>query len=347
MSENVPSLYYFGGSDDDLHASYGFSFPNPKPVRLSDYLMEIVLHEGDLVCDFFAGSGTVGHAALERCRDGKLSRVVLFEQGSHYEDVLRPRMAKVIYSPDWKGAKANSHNRGLSALVKCFATESYEDALNNLPTPTGEMFDGLSSAEADTLIRYALDLELGPGLFDLEIFRDPWGHTIHAQLAGDDEMKRHRVDLVETFNYLIGLRVLRYGPIERFSADFEQAPHEDGLGRLRVVRTPGTRGGLRKDSNGPFVFQRVEGEINDANATRVLVVWRKLTDNPEQDAAVLEAWMARHRESTTERTEHREYQQIYINGPVTLPQPTQDIRTVLPLEATFKARMFEDTDGVA
>jgi adenine-specific DNA-methyltransferase len=93
----------------------------------------------------------------------------------------------------------------------------------------------------------------------------------------------------------------------------------------------------------------VEGVLNPAidggNDTRVLVVWRTLTDDPEQDAAVLDAWMERHRESTRERTEHRDYHRIYINGPVTLRQPTAEIRTVYPTEETFKIKMFEDTEG--
>ena len=60
---------------------------------------------------------------------------------------------------------------------------------------------------------------------------------------------------------------------------------------------------------------------------------------------MLDAWMARHRESTRERTEHRDYHLIYINGPVTLPQPTAEIRTVHPTEETFKLRMFEDAEA--
>ena len=49
---------------------------------------------------------------------------------------------------------------------------------------------------------------------------------------------------------------------------------------------------------------------------------------------------------TKERSEHREYHLIYINGPVTLPQPTAEIRTVVPIEQTFKDRMFAETNGV-
>ncbi len=274
-------------------------------------------------------------------RDGGHRCFILVEMGAHFQRVVTPRIAKVIFCPEWRDGKAQSHRDGVSSLVKCFALESYEDALNNLPAPSGTLLDGRTDAEKDALITYGLDLELGPHLLNLDAFRDPWGYTINAQLAGDAEIKRHRVDLVETFNYLIGLKVHAYGPLERYSADFERAAHADDLGRMKI------NGRLRRDANGPYVFQRVEGELNDGNSTRVLVVWRKLSDDPEKDAAVLDAWMARHRESTRERTEHRDYHLIYINGPVTLPQPTAEIRTVSPTEETFKLKMFEDTDSAS
>jgi adenine-specific DNA-methyltransferase len=185
----------------------------------------------------------------------------------------------------------------------------------------------------------------------MDAFKDPWAYKIYAQLAGEDEVSLQNVDIVETFNYLIGLKVQEYGPIERYNAEFVRLPHGDDKdskgnplpddkreGRLRV------EGRLRRDAEGPYVYQRIEGELNDGNATRVLVIWRKLTDDAERDAAVLEAWMARHRETTKERSDYREYHLIYLNGPITLPQPTQELRTVLPTEQTFKDRMFEDTE---
>jgi adenine-specific DNA-methyltransferase len=293
------------------------------------------------VIDYFAGSGTTGHAIinLNRGDQGEWNRrFILVEMGVYFNTVLKPRIAKVLYSPEWKNGKAQLHGKGTSALVKYFALESYEDALNNLPAPTGGLLAGADSATKDAMITYSLDLELGPNLLNLDVFRDPWGYTISAQPAGEAEIRKHPVDLVETFNYLLGLKVKAYGPIERYTAEFERAEHADNLGRLKVA------GRLRRDQAGPFVFQRVEGELLDG--TRVLVVWRTLSADAEQDAATLETWMSRHREETKERSEHRDYHQIYINGPVTLPQPTAEIRTVLPIEQTFKDRMFADTNGV-
>ncbi|MGB0766167.1 MAG: DNA methyltransferase [Phycisphaeraceae bacterium] len=319
------------------------AFSYPKSVLAVVHAIESMIHglKQPVVIDFYGGSGTTAHAVrlLNDEFDELCASYIVVEMGAYFETIVRPRVAKITYSTEWENGKAVNHQSGVSTLVKCFALESYEDALQNLPTPTGEIFNGRSTEESDALIRYALDLELGPHLLDLEIFRDPWGHVIDAQLASDDEVKRYPIDLVETFNYLLGLKVSAYGPIEQYSAEFEQAEHDDGLGRLKI------KGRLKRDPDGPFVFQRVEGVLNDANDTRVLVVWRKLTDNPDQDAAVLDAWMSRHRETTTERTEHRDYHEIYINGPVTLPQPTAEIRTVYPIEEAFKRKMFEDTDG--
>jgi len=215
--------------------------------------------------------------------------------------------------------------------------ESYDDAMNNLPNEPLETFSS-EGRKHDEFLRYQLDIELGPSLCRVKDFCDPWGYTLVAQSPGEDESRKQSVDLVETFNYLIGLRVRDYGIKEKYDADFRHLEHEDQLGRLVVD------GRLRRTVAGRFVFQRLEGELCDG--TRVLVVWRKLSGDPSQDAAVLDAWVARHREDTKQRSEHRDYHRIYINGPITLPQPTQELRTVFPIEQTFKELMFADTEDV-
>ena len=327
---------------DDFGLGGQFDYPKSVKTMETSIWAQSYGRTNGYVLDYFAGSGTTGHAVINLNREedgGGRRKFILIEMGAYFTSVLLPRITKVLYCPSWKSGKPQAHGSGVSALVKCFTLESYEDALNNLPAPTGEMLEGIDAAAADALITYSLDLELGPCLLNLDIFRDPWSYSISAQPAGDTEIRRHSVDLLETFNYLLGLRVSEYGRIERYSAELKRSGHDDGLGRLTVV------GRLRRDAEGPYVFQRVEGELNDANATRVLVIWRKLTDNPEKDAAVLDAWMERHREDTRQRSEHRDYHRTYVNGPVTLPQPTAEIRTVFSIEEAFKDLMFADTEG--
>ena len=43
----------------------GNTFSTPKPVRLIERILQIATNPGDLILDFFAGSGTTGHAVLK------------------------------------------------------------------------------------------------------------------------------------------------------------------------------------------------------------------------------------------------------------------------------------------
>ena len=63
--ENVPSLLYFGGSDDSLFSDLGLSFDNPKPVEVAKRIIQSLCIEDDIVMDFFAGSATTAHAVLD------------------------------------------------------------------------------------------------------------------------------------------------------------------------------------------------------------------------------------------------------------------------------------------
>jgi len=65
MSENLASLLYYGSSDDAMLKKLGIHFENPKPVEVAKRLLTGVIGDGDLVLDFFAGSGTAGQAIME------------------------------------------------------------------------------------------------------------------------------------------------------------------------------------------------------------------------------------------------------------------------------------------
>ncbi|APS32357.1 MULTISPECIES: site-specific DNA-methyltransferase [Enterobacterales] len=66
MYENVPSLFYFGGSDDPLLSSLDIHFDNPKPISLVKRMLNSIQGiENGVIMDFFAGSGTTAHAVLE------------------------------------------------------------------------------------------------------------------------------------------------------------------------------------------------------------------------------------------------------------------------------------------
>jgi len=109
------------------------AFPFPKSVfAVQDCIRVANVRDGDITVDFFAGSGTTGHAIIDLNRsDYGNFKYVLIEMGEYFYTVLMPRIKKVIYSKDWREGKPVSRD-GSSHMFKYVRLESYEDTLNNL-----------------------------------------------------------------------------------------------------------------------------------------------------------------------------------------------------------------------
>jgi superfamily II DNA or RNA helicase len=132
------------------------------------------------------------------------------------------------------------------------------------------------------------------------------------------------VDLLETFNWLIGLTVQHIAAPQRFSAEFAR----DSEKRLRL------KGRLRQDAAdakkaSPRWFRTVTGTTPDARKT--LIIWRKLTGEPEQDNLVLDEWFTRQGYSTKDY----EFQLIYVNG-------SNNLEKLKAEGDTWKVRLIEE-----
>ena len=217
LTESVASLYYMGGSDDAFFDSIDLHFENPKPVKIAKYILSIVgRDEESIIIDYFAGSGTTAHALINLNReDGGKRKYILVEMGEYFDTVLKPRIQKVIYSEDWKNGKPVSR-KGSSHAFKYIKLESYEDTLNNLQLKRSEEQNAsLLTEEAfkeDYMLHYMLDVEACDSLLDLKIFETPFDYHLNIATSTVGETVPTKVDLVETFNYLIGLCVksIRY-----------------------------------------------------------------------------------------------------------------------------------------
>lgn len=195
----------------------GNAFTYPKSVYLVKDCISAISNEGDVVMDIFAGSGTTGHSILMLNREAKayqkLRKCILVEMGLYFNTATKPRIEKVIYSEDWKDGKPISR-KGISQCFKYIRLEQYEDTLNNLQ-PKNQRLDfdnenGKGDFEETYFLRYMLDTETKGDLFNLEWFKNPFAMSIKT--TKDNELVDTHVDMVETFNYLIGLNVetLRY-----------------------------------------------------------------------------------------------------------------------------------------
>lgn len=76
-----------------------YVFLNPKPLELMKYLLKRVLKPDGIIVDFFAGSGTTGHAVLDlNNQDGGKRQFILCTNNEENicQDICYPRLKKVI-----------------------------------------------------------------------------------------------------------------------------------------------------------------------------------------------------------------------------------------------------------
>ena len=240
----------------DLFVENPLDFPKSVPL-VEDCIRASGGNEQNAkIIDFFAGSGTTGHAVVNLNREDEGQRkYILVEMGKHFETVLLPRMKKVVHSSDWKDGKPISR-KGVSQLFKYVRLESYEDTMDSLelrPLSEGQarLLARNATLAEDYRLRYALSEETAHSACLLgRHFTDPFAYTL--SVVRDGVRREISVDLPETFNYLIGLRL-------------ESRRRIDGI--LTIAGT-------------------------DAEGQKCLILWRNLD---ETDAEALDAWFDRHR----------------------------------------------------
>ena len=339
------------GTTDDggniIKALFGSTvFDNPKPPSLVERALALspVSSDSLLAIDHFAGSGTTGHAVINLNReDGGRRKFILVEMGDHFETVLLPRIKKVTFTPEWKDGRpkrlASPEEAARSPrIVKVVRLESYEDALNNLEIQGTDkqqlLLDAPEAQGADGLreqyvLRYMLDVETrgSQSLLNVQAFVDPTAYKLKVKRPGSDESREVDVDLLETFNWLIGITVRHIAAPRAFSAAFER----DCENRLRLM------GRLKQEAGGPYWFRTVTGVTPDGR--RTLVIWRKLSGQPEQDNLVLDEWFTRQGYSAKDS----EFDLIYVNGGNNLEnlKTPDDLWKVRLIEEDFHRLMFE------
>jgi len=320
-----------------------FSFPKSiyaviDCLRVSNFLKGHVL-------DYFGGSGTTAHATIELNRRDKGSRkYVISEMGVHFHSAMMPRIKKSAYSSEWKNGKPLSCD-GISHCFKYLRLESYEDTFNNLAlksdTPREVVLNNNPIMQRDYLLNYFLDVETegSQSLLNITDFRDPTAYKMLIKKPGSDESVLQNIDLIESFNWLIGLWVDHMAAPQCFTAEYERERDAD-LPEDRNTRLICKR--LKTESKGDYWFRLIEGytlKVPGDNTSKIptLIVWRKQTDDAEKDNAVLQKYLMDKLDiSPREQT----YEVIYINGSHTLPNPViegEQTKVRLIEEAFFNA----------
>jgi adenine-specific DNA-methyltransferase len=202
----------YGASElKELFNEKPFDFPKAKAL-VEDCIKALNINSNSTVLDFFGGSATTGHAIINLNREDQGNRkFILVEMGEYFNIVTKPRIQKVVYSKDWKDGKPVSRE-GISHCFKYMRLESYEDTLNNLAlkqTVTQQKALEMNPTfKEGYMLNYMLDVEAKESLLNLEWFVNPF--NCYLNITKNNELQPTKVDLVETFNYLIGLVVESY-----------------------------------------------------------------------------------------------------------------------------------------
>jgi len=224
----------------ELQGFFGnISFPSPKPVSLIERVLQV--SPGELVLDYFAGSGTTGQAVMRLNKDKEADdrRFILVEMGEYFDDVLKERIRRAMYSENWDEGAPEDDVDGTQGLVKYQRLEQYEDVLNNLKTDLNG--DALPDEVPLTYLYRPQEQALRTSL-DLSA---PFDQKIEYGPQQEDAT----LDLLETYAYLKGLPI-------------RQRRRYDREGR--VYRT------LRSDRH-LVVFRPIQAGTDDTDVLRDLL----------------------------------------------------------------------------
>ncbi|MGI6739821.1 MAG: DNA methyltransferase [Christensenellales bacterium] len=297
-----------------------------KNTPKSFYTVEqmINLNESSLILDYFAGSGTTAHAVINLNREDDGDRkYILVEMGEYFNTVTKPRVEKVIYSKDWKNGKPVDRD-GVSQIIKYITLESYEDALNNIKFKDNEMislFDDPSITK-EYMLSYMLSKETEDSMCMLNI--DALSHPFEYKMKIEEnfEIINKAVDIVESFNYLIGIKVRHNCAVENYDADFSKGDYGKEKAELK--------------SGNKYKFKRIDGVL--PNGKKALIIWRNLTDDIKKDNIVLNEYLNKKQIKSTNSS----YDVIYVNGDNFIKNlsPDGDLKVKL-IEEEMKNKMFE------
>jgi len=180
---------------------------NPKPVSLVKLFIYVTTINKEAILDFFSGSGTTAHAVMKLNKEDRGKRkFILVEMADYFDTVIIPRLKKVAYSFNWKDGKPQD-NDGIGVFFKYQILEQYEDTLDNIELKENQK--ALELFKDEYLIKYFLDYEIreSPYLLNIEKLQNPFAYKLKVNLEEVGEPQDMVIDIPETFNYLLGLKV--------------------------------------------------------------------------------------------------------------------------------------------
>jgi adenine-specific DNA-methyltransferase len=186
----------------------------------------------------------------------------------YFDTLLKPRIQKVMYSSEWKDGQPQNTD-GISHIFKYLTLEQYEDTLNNIDFMEGGTVQKTLMDMDGYMLRYMLDFETreSPCRMNTTKLERPFEYTL--RITKDSEMHNETVDLVETFNYLLGLKVKRVRTFAENGTSY-RVVHAETLAGQATTAIWRTTSGLDLKKDKAFIEEKI---LNDPKlkAERVFI----------------------------------------------------------------------------
>ncbi len=257
--------YWVNGKDDQVLDSdwsdiYGYSTKWKFPTENSESLLRRVIKstssEGDIIADFFLGSGTTTAVAHKLKR-----KWIGIEMGEHFHTLILPRMKKVLFYDKSaiskeEDVRKNYNENNAGGFFKYLDLEQYEDSLNNIKISDGTLDNNAKSHLLKYILRYGTSSS--QIFINKEMLADPFNFRMQIVESGVE--KEIKIDLLETFSLWYGISVEK---ILSFKADDRKYIFEKGRKNrqgLLVIWRDTTNLDYEKDRN--FILNVLKEKFN-------------------------------------------------------------------------------------
>lgn len=186
----------------DLKSIFGKAgaFTNPKPVRLIERIMEIASQDNSIVLDFFAGSGTTGHAVMKmNAEDGGKRKFILCTNNENNicREVTYERIKRVIEKEDYK-ASLKYYKVDYVPISERLYYE-YADELLHHVRELVELENGINFTGNAKIAIVLTDEELEEFIADIDNFKKCrklyLGHDVLTSGEQEDILKEHKIKI--------------------------------------------------------------------------------------------------------------------------------------------------------
>lgn len=223
-------------------------FDTQKVENLLRRIIQSSTQPKDFILDYFLGSGTTSAVAQKLGR-----KWIGIEMADYFEKKILTRMKSVLVGENRSHLSREINWEG-GGFFKYHYLEQYEDTLHNIEFPNEEkgqkvlqLFDKDKEVN-EYVMKYMLKFETegSPTLLNLNSFENPFEYELKIISSGKGE-ELVNVDLVETFNYLLGLKISGYRFLNKNGRKYVVVLGERNNRRTAIIWRPTKDIDLKKD----------------------------------------------------------------------------------------------------